>query len=218
MSDLSNSSELLRRGREVLIRELGPDDAERFVSLCRVGSGPTEQGGTAPVSEGGSRDVATHPDSEGPPSDARVHVDRETRRPGGLETKRETQLEFFDADVQPWTPAPVVQVTPENEEKRRTLLAELAESHLGTVENKVGDILQKFPETRDSDTALAIRYWRRFEANVLEQFPETDLDVLYGLQAIDTVTRSRRHIQNGLGLYQGSPRTVSYTHLRAHET
>jgi hypothetical protein len=83
------------------------------------------------------------------------------------------------------------------------MLADIADSYLGTTEQRVAHILQRFPETRDSDTALCIRYWKRFQADVLERWQPLELEVLFELDRIETLGRVRRMIQNDLRLFRG---------------
>jgi hypothetical protein len=68
-------------------------------------------------------------------------------------------------------------------------------------EQRVAHILHRYPETRDSDTALVIRYWTMYQSDVLERWDKLDLSVLYDLDWIETLTRIRRHIQNVLSLF-----------------
>ena len=90
------------------------------------------------------------------------------------------------------------------QEERQALLAQLATSQLARIEDRVAYLLLHFPETRESDTALVIRYWRKFQADVIEAHSPLDLDILYDLDNLETITRCRRHIQNELGLWRGT--------------
>ncbi len=112
--------------------------------------------------------------------------------------------------TQPWlSENPAVAL--KNEERaaeRRALLADLANSRLATIEQKTALILRSFPETRDSDTALLIRYWNRFQADVLLKTKKLAMEVLFELENIDSITRARRHIQNDLSLFQATRRTM----------
>ena len=83
------------------------------------------------------------------------------------------------------------------------MLAEIANSYLATREQRIAHILQRFPETRDSDTALCIRYWKMFQADVLERWQPLELEVLFELDRIETIGRVRRMIQNDLRLFRG---------------
>lgn len=110
--------------------------------------------------------------------------DTPATRPNGMQTQVQTPSRiaqartfseslFDDQSVsaeQPWTTPQEAQLADEDEEKRNQLLADVANSYLGTMEQRVAYILQRFPETRDSDTALCIRYWKRFQADVLERW------------------------------------------------
>lgn len=118
------------------------------------------------------------------------------------------QLPLFESveplSCQPWTAPLAVQLTPEEALEKERLLAAIAESRLGTMEEKVAFILRRFPETRDSFTATVIRYWMQFEADAIERWDRLDLDVLYELSSSETIARIRRHIQNDLGMFEAS--------------
>lgn len=118
----------------------------------------------------------------------------------------DNQLPLFEG-VQPWEVKSPGDLPDVALIERRALLAAVAESRLGRMEQRVAYILQQYPETRDSDTALGIRYWRRFQPNVLEEWDRLDLDVLYDLDRIETISRIRRHIQNDLRLFTSSAHT-----------
>jgi hypothetical protein len=88
------------------------------------------------------------------------------------------------------------------------MLADIANSELGTTEQRVGYLLSRFPETRDSDIALCIRYWRRFQPDVLERWQPLELEVLFELDKLETIGRVRRHIQHTLRLYRSMEDTA----------
>src|SRR4051794_10848942 len=81
-----------------------------------------------------------------------------------------SELLFDDDPVpaqQPWgAPLPPA-LAPDVAEERKRMLADIADSRLGSTEQRVAYLLHYFPETRDSDIALCLRYWRRFQADVL---------------------------------------------------
>jgi hypothetical protein len=87
------------------------------------------------------------------------------------------------------------------------MLADIANSYLANREQRVAHILQRFPETRDSDTALCIRYWKLFQADVLERWNPLELEVLHELDRIETLGRVRRLVQNDLRLFRGVEET-----------
>lgn len=94
------------------------------------------------------------------------------------------------------------------EERRARISAAVANSRLGKREYKIAYLLHYFPETRDSDTTLCIYYWRTFQAHILERWQPFALETLYELERIETIGRLRRVIQNTLGLYRGTARTI----------
>lgn len=114
---------------------------------------------------------------------------------------------------QPWTTPAEPALVAEQEDKRTRLLADLANSYLGTREQRVANILQRFPETRDSDTALCIRYWKMYQADVLERWRPLELEVLFELDRIETIGRVRRMIQNDLRLFRGLEDTKKHREL-----
>lgn len=115
------------------------------------------------------------------------------------------QASLFDDRVQAWTHADE-SLSPEAEKERQVLLAALGDSDYGKVEQKVADILQRYPETRNSHTRLAIEYWSRFHAESLAAWDRLDLDVLLELENFENIERAARNIQNTLELWSGSER------------
>ncbi len=106
-------------------------------------------------------------------------------------------------DLQPWSVPREPNLSPEQAVHRQKMLADIANSSLATSEQRVAHILHRFPETRDSDTALCIRYWKMFQADVLERWQTLELEVLFELDRIETIGRLRRMIQNQLRLFRG---------------
>jgi hypothetical protein len=113
---------------------------------------------------------------------------------------------LFGQPTQPWDVVPTV-LEQENSVYRDQLLTRLANSDLGQVESKVARILQKYPETRDDDVELALRFWREYEAATIAAWQRLDLQVLHDLQNIGTIVRCRQRIQNDYGLFIGTRRT-----------
>src|SRR5690606_25176464 len=102
---------------------------------------------------------------------------------------------LFGQPVQPWNSVPD-EPADRTVVQRDRFLASLADSEFGTVLARVGIILQKYPETRDNDVSLAIRYWMEFEAEAVASCEPLSLDVLYDLQFMPTIVRCRQRIQN----------------------
>jgi hypothetical protein len=113
--------------------------------------------------------------------------------------------------LQPWvsTKPPDVLLKEKRQVERAALLQALADSRIATIEQRVCTILRDFPETRDSDTALLIRYWRRVQPDILLEWKPLELEALFELEKIESISRARRHIQNDLGLFQATPRTLA---------
>lgn len=116
-----------------------------------------------------------------------------------------------------WTPAWQPEPKPEVVARRERMLAEIADSRLGSIELKVAYLLQRYPETRESDVALCIRYWERFQADILERWRPLKLDVLYELDRVMSIVRSRQVIQNTLGLFRGLEDSQQYRLLFQRE-
>lgn len=110
-------------------------------------------------------------------------------------------------ELQPWSGSRELDLSSEQAARRQKILADIANSNLATGEQRVARILQRFPETRDSDTALCIRYWKMFQADVLERWRPLELEVLFELDRIETIGRLRRMIQNELRLFRGLDET-----------
>jgi hypothetical protein len=106
-------------------------------------------------------------------------------------------------ELQPWSAPRELELPREQSERRQKMLADIANSYLANREQRVAHILQRFPETRDSDTALCIRYWKMFQPDVLERWMPLELEVLFELDRIETLGRVRRIIQNELRLFRG---------------
>ncbi len=60
-------------------------------------------------------------------------------------------------------------------------------THFATVYERVALVLRDFPEARESDTALLIRYWKRFPAEELAQANPLQLEVLFDLENVETI-------------------------------
>lgn len=113
-------------------------------------------------------------------------------------------------ELLPWVRTKPSDVVDEERRKaeRAALLHALANSWLATIEQRVCVILRDFPETRDSDTALLIRYWKKFQPEILLEWRPLELEALFELEKSESISRARRHIQNDLQLFQATPRTL----------
>ncbi|AOM82210.1 DUF3800 domain-containing protein [Salisediminibacterium beveridgei] len=63
---------------------------------------------------------------------------------------------------------------------------------------KVANILNRYPETRNSDVALQVKFWEVYEG---VDAKKVGLDDLFKLERLTSITRSRAKIQNEYGLF-----------------
>jgi hypothetical protein len=90
------------------------------------------------------------------------------------------------------------------EEERRQLLQRVSSFNVDTVRDRVAWILNCYPETRDSDIALQLKYWRVFEFSIYSG-GAIKPDDLYRLTRLTTLSRARAKIQNEYKLFLASP-------------
>lgn len=94
---------------------------------------------------------------------------------------------------------------------RSRLIAALGASDFGRIEPRVALILQHYPETRDDDVSLLLRYYEVHQADILERWDRQTLDILYSLDSVLSIIRARQKIQNDYGMFVG---TLSTRHRR----
>lgn len=88
--------------------------------------------------------------------------------------------------------------------KQEEILAAVDSYATSTVRDRVAWVLNHYPEARDSDITLQLRYWETFENDVYPGGPIRPED-LYKLTKLSTLERSRRKIQNEYKLFLASP-------------
>lgn len=90
------------------------------------------------------------------------------------------------------------------EEEREKLLEKVSAAKLDTLQERVAWILNHYPEARDSDITLQIKYWDTFEPDLGggEYIKRADL---YNLTRLTSLARARAKIQNTYRLFQASP-------------
>ncbi len=86
---------------------------------------------------------------------------------------------------------------------RERVLAAVNSSRLTTMEERVAWLLNNYPNTRDSDITLQIKYWQAFESDHYDGWP-LSVREYYRLPKLTSISRARATIQNRLGLFQGS--------------
>ena len=90
------------------------------------------------------------------------------------------------------------------EKEKEDLLAHVASSSLSSMHHKVAWLMNHHPDTRNSDIALQIRYWKTFESEIVYG-DYVRLDDLYRLPRLVSLTRTRARIQNQYKLFQADP-------------
>lgn len=89
------------------------------------------------------------------------------------------------------------------EEKRAHLRHVAVSSNFNTIQERVAWILNHYPDSRDSDITLQLRYWRKFESDVFNG-SYVDSEDLYKLTRLTSLQRARAKIQNTYKLFQAS--------------
>lgn len=90
------------------------------------------------------------------------------------------------------------------EEVRATVLQSVGSAKLDTIQERVAWILNHHPNTRDSDIALQLIYWKRFDSEIYSG-GFIDPEDLYKLTRLTSLQRARAKIQNTYRLFQASP-------------
>lgn len=86
------------------------------------------------------------------------------------------------------------------EKARQSLLARLASSTPNTVVERTAWVLNNYPEARNSDVTLQLRYWKTFCPDRFTGGP-IHPDLLYELPRLTTLSRSRATVQNTFRLF-----------------
>jgi hypothetical protein len=88
--------------------------------------------------------------------------------------------------------------------ERQELLNNISSSSVNTLRDKVAWILNHYPETRDSDISLQLRFWETFESDIYNGHSVTP-DDYRKLTRLTSVVRERAKIQNQYRLFVASP-------------
>lgn len=91
------------------------------------------------------------------------------------------------------------------EKEKRELLASLAGGDFSTQKTKVAAILNLYPESRNSDVTLALKYWETFQPGIYNKHGILPKD-LFKLERFHYIVRARAKIQNEYGLFQADAR------------
>ena len=72
---------------------------------------------------------------------------------------------------------------------------------------KVASVLNRFPETRNSDVALMIKYWEVFEGH---RGNSVSFEKIFEMERLTSIARVRAKIQNEYGLFNGDKKVRRY--------
>src|SRR6476646_10498475 len=106
-------------------------------------------------------------------------------------------------DISSGTEAVTSTLSEEQETEKKALLLSSRSGKLDTIQEKIAWLLNHYPATRDSDTALEIKFWQEFQPELLDG-EYVELKKLYKLTKPTTITRARAKIQNTYQLFQAS--------------
>jgi len=90
------------------------------------------------------------------------------------------------------------------EKERQEILASVSSYKTDTIRDRVAWILNHFPESRDSDITLQLKFWETFESHIFKGGSINPND-LYELTRLTSITRARQTIQNDYNLFLASP-------------
>ena len=98
-------------------------------------------------------------------------------------------------------------------EKVATVRA-VATAKFDTIQERVAWVLNHFPDTRNSDIALQLKYWERFEPDLYDgrAVEPKDMFKLTRLTSLQRTGRRRRQRNNLISLYSPFTRTRAARH------
>jgi hypothetical protein len=89
------------------------------------------------------------------------------------------------------------------ENARTRLLKQLDDGDFRTLLSRVAFVMNHYPETRDSDLVLTLRYWETFQNDLYNNGMITNENYLKLEQQSD-ITRARAKVQNDIGAFEAS--------------
>ena len=102
------------------------------------------------------------------------------------------------------------------EREKKELLASLASGDFSTTKARVAAMLNLYPQTRNSDVALALKYWETFQPDVYSTQGILPKD-LFKLERFHYLVRARAKIQNQYGLFDADDKIRRHRKLREEE-
>ncbi|MDF1694069.1 MAG: DUF3800 domain-containing protein [Zhongshania sp.] len=100
------------------------------------------------------------------------------------------------------------------EREKKELLASLAGGDFSKQKTKVAHILNLYPESRNSDITLALKYWETFQPDIYNPHGILPKD-LFRLERLHYIVRARAKIQNEYKVF--TPNTEVKRFRRKHE-
>jgi hypothetical protein len=101
-------------------------------------------------------------------------------------------------------PADAPALSEKQEAEKNALLLASRSGKLDTTQEKVAWLLNHYPITRDSDTALVIHFWSTFEPELIDG-RAIRFSSLYQATKVTSITRARAKIQNTYRLFLATP-------------
>lgn len=86
------------------------------------------------------------------------------------------------------------------EKEKRELMSSLAGGDYTAMKTKVAAVLNLYPHTRNSDVALALKFWETFQPHIYKESGIMPKD-LFRLERLHYIVRVRAKIQNEYGLF-----------------
>lgn len=104
----------------------------------------------------------------------------------------------------------------EREREIKQIMAALAASNYRNQRDRVAAILSMYPEARNSDVVLALRYWSTFQPDL---YPGQYIEPknLFKLERQTVLSRIRAKIQNEYNLFPGSEKVTNARRIREQE-
>lgn len=99
------------------------------------------------------------------------------------------------------------------EKEKKELLGSLAGGDFSTQKTKVAAILNLYPEARNSDITLSLKYWETFQPEIYNESGILPKD-LFKLERLHYIVRARAKIQNEYGLFQADAKVRNHRKKR----
>lgn len=133
-------------------------------------------------------------------------------RVGCRMANRDEILDEIDKEILSAEDMEEIETTDEQKEaeKRKKAEALWMDVQLGNTKHlitKVASILNRFPETRNSDVALMVKYWEVFEGH---KGHFISINKLFRLERLTSIARTRAKVQNEYGLFLADEKIRRY--------